>query len=515
MKQSTFSAVMANSIKNLLQGYTKGIRFVAVLTVLLTMGIGEAWGAVSLRYQKDMPNSNYDGNTSKTMTQSSANSNRYYCEISLTANSSYGFFIINGSDYYKVDVTATSNNSVQLYNYGSSNYGNSSHRVTYKSGTAGIYIFTYDASNHKICVSPKSSETIKIAYDVAQGHDGDWNLNNYVNLTQVGSTANYTIDLDLQAKKYYMFVQISNSIYWRAGSTLNVDGSASLYYYGTTNYGNSGDKINFTPSTSGKYRFTWNHQDKTIKLEPLYTISYDGNGQTSGSVPAISYHLKGSTVTVANNSGNLAKTGYTFDGWNTNPEGNGTNYIAGSGTVTMSNVDKTLYAKWTPNQYTVTLDNQGATTAGQASVTATYNAAMPSIANNLPKKTGYTFNGYFTATSGGTKYYNADGTSAKKWDKTAATTLYAQWSQITYTVKWVVDGQEQATETVAHGSKPTNAPAMDPNDPICGDKFVGWTSAPIEGQLKDAPATLYPTAADIPEITGETTFYAVFADYKE
>ena len=44
MKQSTFSAVMANSIKNLLQGYTKGIRFVAVLTVLLTMGIGQAWG---------------------------------------------------------------------------------------------------------------------------------------------------------------------------------------------------------------------------------------------------------------------------------------------------------------------------------------------------------------------------------------------------------------------------------------------------------------------------------------
>ena len=44
MKQSTFSAVMANSIKNLLQGYTKGIRFVAVLTMLLTLGIGQAWG---------------------------------------------------------------------------------------------------------------------------------------------------------------------------------------------------------------------------------------------------------------------------------------------------------------------------------------------------------------------------------------------------------------------------------------------------------------------------------------
>lgn len=48
MKQSTFSAVMANSIKNLWQGYTKGIRFVAILTMLLTVGIGSAWGATDV-----------------------------------------------------------------------------------------------------------------------------------------------------------------------------------------------------------------------------------------------------------------------------------------------------------------------------------------------------------------------------------------------------------------------------------------------------------------------------------
>ena len=45
MKQSTFSAVMANKLLTVLQGYTRGIRFVAVLMVLLTMGIGPAWGA--------------------------------------------------------------------------------------------------------------------------------------------------------------------------------------------------------------------------------------------------------------------------------------------------------------------------------------------------------------------------------------------------------------------------------------------------------------------------------------
>ena len=421
----------AKQFLNLLQGYTKGIRMTVIL-VLLLMGVSNAWGAVSLKYQKDMPSGNYDASTSKTMTQSSANSNRYYCEISLSANSSYGFFIINGSNYYKVDVTATSNNSVQLYDYGSSNYGNSSHRVTYKTGTAGIYIFTYDASNHKICVSPKSSETIKIAYDVAQGHDGDWNLNNYVNLTQVGSTANYTIDLDLQAKKYYMFVQISNSIYWRAGSTLNVDGSASLYYYGTTNYGNSGDKINFTPSTAGKYRFTWNHQDKTIKLEPFYSVIYKGNSHTSGSVPTTSLHLKGSTVTVASNSGNLARTGYTFGGWNTNSAGTGTNYTAGSGSFTMGSSNTTLYAKWNENTYNVVISTDGNGTTNQ---TGTKSIGIVGISITATPKIGSAFKQW--EVTGGAKVANATsatttitataaGTVKAVFEEKPATTIYLE-----------------------------------------------------------------------------------------
>ncbi len=43
MKQSTFSAQVANNLLTVLQGYTKGIRFVAVLTMLLIVGIGQAW----------------------------------------------------------------------------------------------------------------------------------------------------------------------------------------------------------------------------------------------------------------------------------------------------------------------------------------------------------------------------------------------------------------------------------------------------------------------------------------
>ncbi len=44
-KQSTFSAVMANNLLNVLQGYTKGIRLLLVMFLTLTVG-AEVWGAI-------------------------------------------------------------------------------------------------------------------------------------------------------------------------------------------------------------------------------------------------------------------------------------------------------------------------------------------------------------------------------------------------------------------------------------------------------------------------------------
>jgi hypothetical protein len=83
------------------------------------------------------------------------------------------------------------------------------------------------------------------------------------------------------------------------------------------------------------------------------------------------------------------------------------------------------------------LAQQGGT-GGTTEVTATYGQPMPAI--TIPTRTGYTFNGYFDAASGGTQYYKADGTSAKNWDKTAATTLYAQWTANSYTVIFNANG---------------------------------------------------------------------------
>ena len=129
--------------------------------------------------------------------------------------------------------------------------------------------------------------------------------------------------------------------------------------------------------------------------------------------------------------------GYTFGGYFDAPTG-GTKYYYSTGKGAKrwdKDTDSaTLYARWSAAKCAVTLDNQGATTKGTASVTATYGAALPAI--TVPTKTGYNFAGYFDGKNGtGTKYYYSSGKSAKKWDKGEATTLYARWTKAKATAK--------------------------------------------------------------------------------
>ena len=78
-----------------------------------------------------------------------------------------------------------------------------------------------------------------------------------------------------------------------------------------------------------------------------YSITYNGNGNTSGSVPTdSSTYQQGNTVTVLGNTSSLVKTGFSFGGWNTLANGSGTTYTA-SQTFTMGTANVTLYAKWT------------------------------------------------------------------------------------------------------------------------------------------------------------------------
>jgi len=75
-----------------------------------------------------------------------------------------------------------------------------------------------------------------------------------------------------------------------------------------------------------------------------YTVSYNANGATSGTVPASHTKTHDVTLTLQSNSGNLAKTGHTFVGWNNAADGSGTDYTVGGNYI--ANAAVTLYAKW-------------------------------------------------------------------------------------------------------------------------------------------------------------------------
>ena len=79
-----------------------------------------------------------------------------------------------------------------------------------------------------------------------------------------------------------------------------------------------------------------------------YTLVYDANGATGGTVPVDPNHYdQGNLVTVLGNTGNLARTVHTFSSWNSKADGTGTDWSQGQQFV-MDASNATLYAKWSP-----------------------------------------------------------------------------------------------------------------------------------------------------------------------
>ena len=77
------------------------------------------------------------------------------------------------------------------------------------------------------------------------------------------------------------------------------------------------------------------------------TVSFNGNGHTSGIVPASETVSNGSSITLPG-QGSMTKTDYDFSGWNTLT---GTHYDEGDSYTV--NGDATLYARWTKNVITI------------------------------------------------------------------------------------------------------------------------------------------------------------------
>ena len=89
---------------------------------------------------------------------------------------------------------------------------------------------------------------------------------------------------------------------------------------------------------------------------------------------------------------------------------------------------------------------------------------------------------------------------------------YTPVEVVKYGVTWSVNGEETRTDSVAENAKPYALPDKPASCSAESTEFVGWTDAPIDGEQDQAPEKLYKTAKDFPAITGDVTYYAVFAE---
>ena len=158
-----------------------------------------------------------------------------------------------------------------------------------------------------------------------------------------------------------------------------------------------------------------------VSAAASYTITYNGNSSTSGSVPSAT--TGSGSVTLRSNSGSLARTGYTFAGWNTLANGTGSSYAAGAAYTLSASV--TLYAQWTAvGSYTITYDGNSNTSGSVPSATTGSGSVTLRSNSGSLARTGYTFAGWNTLANGTGSSYAA----GAAYTLSASVTLYAQWT---------------------------------------------------------------------------------------
>ena len=210
-----------------------------------------------------------------------------------------------------------------------------------------------------------------------------------------------------------------------------------------------------------------------------YTITLDANG---GSCSTTS---KTGTVDVAIGAlpEDVTRELYDFKGWYTAAAGGD---LIAETYMQSTTDDFTVYAHWEVKKFTISFalnDSAGSHRASMSgSSTRYYPAAGPIGALPEPTRDQYTFDGWYTAATGGTKI-----TSTYNRDSLVTLPVYAHWTPYTFTLKFNPNGGSVSTTTkqcsvdTAIGQLPT--PSRDYYT------FNGWYTATSGGSKIESTAT--------------------------
>jgi len=235
----------------------------------------------------------------------------------------------------------------------------------------------------------------------------------------------------------------------------------------------AGSVIGWTNPTSG----TLTLDAHWVPVSNTVTITYRGNGHTSGTVPANQTLTTPGTIQLRP-QGNLARTGHTFVGWR---DGAGNVWAAGSviGWTNPTSGTLTLDAHWVPVSNTVTITYRG---NGHTSGTVPANQTLTTPGNiqlrpqgNLVR-TGHTFVGW---RDGGGNVFAAESVIGWTNPTSGTLTLDAHWIPNSSNIVTIVYRGNGHTS----GTPPANQSVTTPGDFVLrpqgnlartGHTFGGW-----------------------------------------
>lgn len=345
--------------------------------------------------------------------------------------------------------------------------------------------------------------TAPTGYRFKEWKDGSGNT--YADGANIKTTANITLTAQWEAKTYTLTLDNNGGTITSGQNTQTVTvtydastitgswevptkiGYAYKGYFTSTNKTNAvilqSSQAFSTASTnpyapSGK----WNQDgNRTVFAKwdaNKYTLRLSANGGTGDNVD-ISMTYDADPVTLPKNT--FTRTGYAFAGWNTKADGSGTAYVdeAPVKNLTTGTAMTYLYAQWTPNKTTITLDRRDGSATKE--LKATYDgdiSTVTGLANTDYQRTGYTFDGIqydngggshgkviirsndawaFQSNAGGGTYTN--GANPPVWKYVQSTlTLYTYWTAKQYTLTLNDNGGTggSGTTQVTFDAKPAN-----------------------------------------------------------
>lgn len=249
----------------------------------------------------------------------------------------------------------------------------------------------------------------------------NWNLCDLEKKTgETGSVAYITLNI---AKGTYQYGFMYNGKFYKLPAKdakpmtrETAHGTEWLLYPDGANIDGGLTDCQLTADYTGDYTFRVDYADAgclkvTVIYPAVYTIQYDANMPTAWG-KTVPFHaaniptgkasvVSGESYTIADATPQIQKSEtedyviYTFGGWNTQADGKGTTYQP-SAQISDVSTDITLYAQWTPREFSITYYDDDQTTKLNDLTPDKYTYPV-SATFPTPIKAGYTFVGWKNA----------------------------------------------------------------------------------------------------------------------